>query len=74
MSHKHTRTSPKYSVGDRVEIVSNLRTSLTGKRGVIVQIHQNRQAHTLDKYEVRFDGSERIDNFWDMELRKLGAA
>jgi hypothetical protein len=74
MSRKQPRTPPKYSVGDRVEIVSNLRTGLTGRRGVIVQINRNRQAHTLDKYEVRFEGSERIDNFWGMELRKLGAA
>jgi hypothetical protein len=64
---------PRFKVTEIVEISSDLRSPLSGRKARIVEIRENRLARTLDKYVVLLEGSTDQQLLWDIELKPITA-
>jgi hypothetical protein len=64
---------PRFTIGDRVEVLSTIFSRFSGKSGVIVAVGMNQYARNMDRYTVRFeDTSENL--FWEFQLKGIGTA
>jgi hypothetical protein len=59
----------RFAVGERVEILSTITTRFAGLEGVVCKVAASSQAHTLDKYTVRFEDVQDGGLFWDIQLK-----
>ena len=58
----------RFLVGENVVVLPKLRPLFGGRRGIVVQVLENRHFRTLDKYGVKFDLFVEHEIFWDIEL------
>jgi hypothetical protein len=68
---KKSRQPCRFTVGEKVEILSTISTRFAGQHGVILKVAPSKAAHTLDKYTVNFDDQKDGGIFWDIQLKPV---
>ena len=73
MPKKARSTAPRFSVDDsvddKVDISSVIHSALSGRRGVVIEVHRNRHAQNLDRYLVVVQGATEPTLLWGIELK-----
>ena len=70
MAGRRRSESPRFQLGERVQICDCISTRHASAVGLIIQVDENARSRTLDKYTVRLSSGAEVV-FWDIQLYKL---